>query len=411
MNRRHWPIALALLSVGIFGSYLLYTEYLVRHIKRDALIQMEMYRLVQQGIYNPEASTEAQAQEQLRALLELQQQIIRLGVPVIVINAAGEVQAAANMPFEHDLASAADQIRLKRHAAALEDENGSFSQPGLGEVYFGAPPILQGLRWIPWLQVSLGFVTLIVALGLIWANLRAERERLWAAMARELAHQMGTPLSSMAGWLEVLRLPEAQRAELGDDRRIAQELEADLERLERVSRRFELIGQQPRLEVVELRPLLEELELYLRPRLPRVGHEVRFGVRVDPALPPIRANRVLLLWALENLVKNALDALAGRGGRIRVAGLAPHNERVRIAVVDDGPGIPANLRERVFEPGVTTKSRGWGVGLSLARRIVEEIHGGRIAVRARRGGGTVFMIELPTGDGAPRHGPARRTTA
>jgi len=126
---------------------------------------------------------------------------------------------------------------------------------------------------------------------------------------------------------------------------------------------------------------------------------------VQDATLTVRGNHVLLVWALENLVKNALDALAGRGGRIRVAARRAENGWVRIFVADTGPGIPAHLRDRIFDPGITSKPGGWGVGLSLVRRIIVNVHGGRIAVRPRRGAGTVFEIELP-GEDASR--PGRR---
>ncbi|MGH7475876.1 MAG: sensor histidine kinase [Longimicrobiales bacterium] len=391
MNRRYWPAALAFIAIAIFGSYLIYTQHLVRQIEREAAIQREMYGLIQRGLL----ATEPGGGGEQAALFELQRRMIDLGVPIIVLDPAGRPSAYENLPFDVDPADPALDRRLLGYAARLAQENAPVVVPGAGEIYFGSPPILRGLRWIPWLQVSGGVVALLIAFGLVWSNVRAERERLWAAMARELAHQMGTPLSSMSGWLEVLRLPHDERAELGDDADIAHELGADLERLERVSRRFELIGKRPRMERVELASLLSELERYLRPRLPRLGAGVRLGVRARSGVPPVTANRVLLLWALENLVKNALDALAGRGGRIRVLATAGPNGDPRLLVADNGPGIPGAIRARLFEPGTTTKSAGWGVGLSLARRIIENLHGGRIAVRARQGGGTVFVIDLP----------------
>ena len=224
-----------------------------------------------------------------------------------------------------------------------------------------------------------------VALGallffLTRSAVRAERELLWAATARELAHQMATPLSALAGWVEVLKLAPSERAALVDAERIAAEIGADVERLERVSRRFELIGQTPTLEAVPVAAVVNELESYLRPRLPRLGGEVRLRARIRPGLPPVRGNRVLLVWALENLVKNSLDALAGRGGgQIRIAAAAVGPDRIRFSVADTGPGIMTAARERIFEPGYSTKLGGWGVGLSLTRRIMSKICTGGVS--------------------------------
>ena len=225
---------------------------------------------------------------------------------------------------------------------------------------------------------------------------------MWAAMARELAHQMGTPLSSLSGWVDILRMTTDEGETMVAPDQVARHIGADVERLSRVSQRFELIGKAPALKRVPAGVIIADLESYLRPRLPRLGAGVRFMGRVRGEPAPLLANQVLLVWALENIVKNALDALAGRGGRIRVVARPLEDGWVAIDVADNGPGIPPNVRGRIFEPGVSTKSAGWGVGLSLARRIIEDYHGGRISARPRRGGGTVFEIRLP----AERSGPA-----
>src|SRR5690606_23799455 len=269
----------------------------------------------------------------------------------------------------------------------LARQNEPIYEPGRGAIYFGRPPILRWLRWIPWLQVGAAVLLLSVSFGLIRADLRAERERMWAAMARELAHQMGTPLSSLAGWVELLGMSDSERAALASPEHIAREVAADLERLERVSRRFELIGKPPALTAVPVAEVIADLDRYIRPRLPRLasGREVR--TRVQDAALAAHGHRALLAWALENLAKDALGGLAGRGGRIRVAARRGEQGRVRLFVAATGPGIPAGLRDRIFEPGVTSKAGGWGVGLSLVRRIVENVHGGRVVARPRRGSG------------------------
>src|SRR5690606_13624247 len=208
------------------------------------------------------------------------------------------------------------------------------------------------------------------------------------------------------GWVELLRMPARERATLASPEHIARELAADLERLERVSRRFELIGKPPALTRVAVAEIVAGLGRYMRPRLPRPASGVDLRIRVqDPALA-VHGNRVLLVWALENLLKNALDALAGRGGRIRVAARRAEDGWVRLYITDTGPGIPPHLRDRIFEPGVTSKAGGWGVGLSLVRRIIVNVAGGRIVARPRRGAGTVFATELP-GENASLRGRGR----
>lgn len=396
MNRRHWPAALTLLALLVFGSYLFYTEKLVREIRAEAKIQTRMYALVQRGLLAPDESGE------LQSLMELQRAFRDLRVPMIAVNAQGQAYGAMNLPFKADLNSDSGQAAVRRFAATLALRNPPVGVAGVGEVYFGSPPLVAWLRWVPWLQAGGVLLLLLVTIGILQANARAERERMWAAMARELAHQMGTPLSSLSGWVEVLALPREERDAFGSDGRLAEAVGADVERLERVSRRFELIGKPPTLQQVAPAQVLLELERYLRPRLPRLGANVELSVRVQPGLPPILASPVLLAWALENLVKNAMDALAGRGGRIAITARRTSDGRVRILVADDGPGIAPEVHGRIFRAGVSTKNSGWGVGLSLTRRIVEELHRGRISVRNRGNGGAMFEILLPVVGGTTR---------
>jgi len=396
MDQRSWPAALTLLALVVLGAFLLYTERIVREVRTEAAMHTRMYALVQEGLLSLEPGAD------LQALIEVQRTLTELGVPVVAVNEQGEPYAVANLPFKADLAVPADRRRILDYVRRLDRQNPPIHEPGAGTIHFGAPPIIAWLRWAPWFQVGVALILGGIGFVVVRSHVRADRERFWAATARELAHQMGTPLSSLAGWVELLRLPAAERDALVPTERIAQEIGADVERLERVSRRFELIGKPPALEVVDVVGVVEELERYFRPRLPRLGSGVRLGARVSRGIPAVRANRVLLVWALENVVKNALDALAGRGGRIRIAAAPVASGYVRFSVTDTGPGIAPVVRDRLFTPGVTTQVGGWGVGHSLTRRIIEDLHAGRVTARSRRGGGTVFEIDLPVADsGAP----------
>jgi signal transduction histidine kinase len=409
MKRRYWPALLAVAALAVFATYLAYTQYVVAEIKAQARVNSRIYSLVQRGLL-------AQPGEELAALVDIQVTLDSIDVPIVVFGAAGEPYGATNLPesvlgMENPppdlIQTPGARRRLAEFAATLESRNPANKAvaPGIGTVYFGDPPLLAWLRWVPYLQVAGALLLVLVAFAIIRADVRAERERLWAAMARELAHQMGTPLSSLAGWIEVLRLPAEERAALVTADHVADVIDADVERLERVSRRFELIGKRQTLEPVQVRDVVDELEQYFRPRLPKLGRGIALRTRVERALPAVRANRVLLVWALENVIKNAIDALGGRGGRILVAAHGAANGRLHIHIADDGPGIPPEVRDRIFDPGVTTKSGGWGVGLSLTRRIIHELHGGRVSVRERPRGGTVFDIVLPvTGPGKRREG-------
>jgi hypothetical protein len=249
------------------------------------------------------------------------------------------------------------------------------------------------LRWLEWFQV--GLLVTAVAVG-AWAYRNAvhrHRDRLWVAVARESAHQLGTPLMSIGAWVDRL---EAGSTSPGD---AAAHLRADVERLERVAKRFERIGRPAARDRVAVGAVAERVAGYFTPRLPRHAHAIRIVVDAPESGPYVRGDAVLIEWALEVLVRNSVDALSGRGGTIQLA-VAGTSGHAALRVTDDGPGIPPEVRSTLFEPGVTTKTGGWGIGLALAKRIVEDVHGGRLSLGpAARG--AEFVITLPLAERRP----------
>jgi signal transduction histidine kinase len=400
MHRRHWPTVFGLLAALILGWYLLYTELVIRQMRRDAVAHSRIYATVMRGLNDPRDDAAEQT------LLDLSAQIQEIGIPIVVTDADGFPTAVANLPFDADPTEPASQLRIRDYLEEIAQQNPPTVVPGPGgeqfTVYFGDPPLVRRLRWIPWLQTGALLGLLAAAWWMFQHNQRTERERIWAAMARESAHQMGTPLSSLEGWLEILRLPPEERDSLASLPVVAAEIEADLERLHKVSRRFEWIGRPVRRERVEVAKLLRTLEQYVWVRLPQLAQGVELKVEPAAEVAPVLGNAILLEWALENLVKNALDALAGSGGEIHIEAHQHSARRVEIRVSDNGPGVAPAVRATLFDPGVTTKKGGWGVGLSLTRRIVEDVHGGRIALLPAERGAT-FVLTLPA---APASEPA-----
>ncbi len=386
--RGRWSVLLALLFVLLLGWYLFYTQQIVQALRADAEVFTEIFSEVQNAQVDPDP---AAAETALFRILDM---LIETGVPIVITGPQDTVMAVENLPFDADIGTPDGQARVRRYVRSLDARNPPIGNPNVQHIHYGDSPDARRLVWIPWLQAGGLLMTVLVGLAVIQSQRRADSERAWTSMARELAHQLGTPISSLKGWLEVMRVaPDERPGSLGEHE-IADALEEDLSRLERISHRFELIGREPELEPLDLRVVVEDLERYLQARLPRLGRGVKLRVEFSDHVPTVKGNDVLLAWALENVVKNALDALAGTGGKIELRAY-PANQFVALRISDDGPGVDPEVRDRIFEPGVSTKSSGWGVGLALSRRIVEGVHGGRIELLEGPTDGATFVIYLP----------------
>ncbi|MCH7933123.1 MAG: HAMP domain-containing histidine kinase [Gemmatimonadetes bacterium] len=404
MIRIRWPVALPTLFLILFGWYLIYTQQLLVGLNENQELTSEVFRIAQELIQDPGGSETSGTGGRLRdvrgfenLLFELQEVIIQSGIPMIWVNPADSVLSVENLPFDADIFTPAGQELVSAFVRGLELTGREPVRGAAGDrIYFGDTPQLSGLRWIPWLQASGLMLTALIGFLVIRYQRRAEQDKAWTAMARELAHQLGTPISSLQGWLELLSLPAEERPEGSEGDAVALGIEEDLVRLERISHRFELIGRDPDLETLDIREVVRDLEQYLQARLPRLASGVLLVVDVPRGMPEIRGSEVLLSWALENVVKNALDALAGRGGEIRLKVRRGPTGWLHLRIQDTGPGVDPEVRDRIFEPGVSGKGRGWGVGLTLTRRIIEVTHKGHIFLLDNEGQGAIFEIRLPT---------------
>jgi signal transduction histidine kinase len=380
-------IVVAVGVVLLLGSYIVYTQRVVVELRREAERSGRMYARVFEALADP-------ASDPSNALFELSRQIAESKVPVLVTDAQGNLAAAVNTPYDKlaGTGAHADPRRpgnesLRRYIATLDRQNPPVGEEGVGTIHIGDTPLVLGLRFIPLVQAGTLALLLLAGLYAVRTRGRADREKVWAGMARESAHQLGTPLSSLSGWLELL----GEREEDPLAGQAIEHMRGDLDRLERVAHRFERIGRPPRRDPVDVRALVETVGGYFRARVPTLAHAVDIAASGGDEPLVIHGDAVLLEWALEALMKNAVDALAGRGGRIYITS-ARVPEGVRIRVADDGPGIPREIRARVFDAGFSTKDRGWGVGLSLARRIIEENHGGHLLLVPSPRGATFDVI-------------------
>ena len=380
MRRGIPELTVGLLFALLLTSYIVFTQQVVRDLKGEGKRTSEKYARV----FRAQIDTTESASTQ--ALFDLSRSIREEGVPLVVTDRAGVPTSSANIPAT----IVNDDSLLRAYIRALDRLNPPVVDSIIGQIHYGNPPIVRWLRIIPALQAASALVLVLAAAYIVRTRGNAERERVWAGMARESAHQLATPLSSLSGWIELLEergVDEQTQAALT-------QMQADLVRLDRGAHRCERIGREPRRDTVDVAALAERLASYFRQRVPTLKHAVSIEVTPPEAPFTVQGDAVLLEWSMEVLVKNAVDALAGRGGHISVKTEERAGGGARVTVSDDGPGIAREVRGRIFEPGFTTKSSGWGIGLSLARRIVEENHGGTLRL-ASSDRGTSFEIILP----------------
>jgi hypothetical protein len=375
--RRFAPILIVALVVLLSGLGAGAALIVVRHFQQDAKSISVLFSGVFAGLNDPRPGAEA------GALLRLGEHVRSQGVPLVVTDRTGQVTAAANLPFD----AALDDPRVRQYADMLDLENPPIVDSVVGTVHYGPVP---AKRQLTALAVLEGLTVLGIG-GVAYLAYRnamaAQRDRLWVAMAREAAHQMGTPLTSLQGWIEQLR------SRPGDVPGLPDHLAADAERLERVAQRFERIGHMVKREPIALGALANKVAAYFRPRLPRHANPIELRVDAEQNGPVVLGDGILLEWALESLIKNAIDALQGQRGSITLR-TGVDDAFATLRVLDDGPGVARELRSSIFEAGTSTKTGGWGIGLALVRRVVEDSHGGELSLEATDRGAS-FLIKIP----------------
>jgi len=280
-----------------------------------------------------------------------------------------------------------DPVYVQQKLAEMADENMpikvSFGEQGSSYIFYKDSELLTIMKYFPIVQILIIAVFLAIAYLLFSYSRRAEQNRVWAGMAKETAHQLGTPLSSIMAWLELLKMREGTEE-------AAKEIEKDIERLEVITERFSKIGSVPKLEENDIVDIVLKSIEYLKPRTPKKINYI-LNLPDKPILLPV--NGSLFSWVIENICKNAIDAMAG-SGTITVQ-LKEESKQVLIDFIDTGKGISITEQKAIFNPGYTRKKRGWGLGLSLSKRIIRDYHKGKIFVKSSVSGkGTTFRVVL-----------------
>ncbi len=257
-------------------------------------------------------------------------------------------------------------------------------------LHYGESGLIRQLRWLPVSELAIAAIFIMIAyIGFSYIK-RSEQSNIWVGMAKETAHQLGTPLSSLMGWLERLRVDAVSNPQIGET---VGEMEHDINRLNKVAARFSKIGSTPNLKEENLTEVISDVMSYIGKRIPKSGKRVDLVIDA-PDNATANINRELFEWVIENLMKNALDAMEGSTGKISFA-ILQSGGRTTIDVTDTGKGIDPKFQKEIFRPGYSTKKRGWGLGLTLAKRIIEDYHRGKLYVRQSvPGAGTTFRIRL-----------------
>lgn len=371
-----WKLMLFLFALLIGAGTLLYTESFLKDLRK----QEEHAVRVWAHAVNVLSSGNIEGDISLHFMIVEENNTI----PIIITDENGEVVTYNNL----DSTKARNPDYIKKLIPVMAEQNEpivvEFAPGRTNILYYQESILLRQLRIYPW--VLLGVIALFVGIAYVaFSNARrTEQERVWSGMAKETAHQIGTPLSSMMGWIELLRGQGADEVALT-------EMGKDVDRLETITARFSKIGSVPQLEEIDVVEVVHESLDYLRHR---VSNKIAITFDSPDTQIIIPLNRHLFSWVIENLIRNAIDAIEGSGS-IDVS-LQEAGRHVRIDVRDSGKGLSRNQFKAIFRPGYTTKTRGWGLGLSLARRIVEDYHNGRIFVlRSDPGAGTTFRLLLP----------------
>lgn len=373
--------AVLIVAASLFVSYTL-TRDLQEEEKRNVGVWAEAMRSM------------AQADENTDLALVLKVMESNHTIPVIVLDEADNLLDCRNVSLSRrelrdsvaSIQARARSMRKAGHMMRLElTSSGNGESLGTLQICYGESLMLQRLARYPYVQLGVMALFLLIAFFAILSSKRAEQNRVWVGLSRETAHQLGTPISSLMAWTQILRDTYPQDP-------MIPEMETDVERLQLVADRFSKIGSRPELKRGRLADVVRTTADYMRRRAPE---QVKVSLRIEHEAAEAEAMLCapLYQWVLENLCRNAIDAIPNGIGRLSIS-LAVREGRALILVSDTGKGIPRKDFKNVFRPGFTTKKRGWGLGLSLAKRIIEEYHSGRIYVRdSQPGHGTTFAIE------------------
>ena len=367
------------LVIGLFS----YTGFLSRELREDNREVVKLYAEIIAGAVNDDSNSNID--------FIFENIIKKVKFPIIQSDTKKNPQLWTNLPKEVNtyeerisFIKSMDVINEPIPLVYFDQESEPIT---FGFLHYGDSSLIQKIKI--WTYVEIISIGLFICIGFVgFSYIRnSEKQNIWIGLSRETAHQLGTPVSALIGWLDYLK------HEKTDLEKILPEIESDIERLQQVNRRFSKMGSKPEVEYFNLSKRISSTLEYLEKRMPSLGGKVILVNKIDPDVK-IKANGTLISWAVENLIRNGIDAINKENGKIEVA-LKQDANYVKIHITDNGCGIPKKDWKNIFRPGFTTKNSGWGLGLSLCERIINDVHGGKVSVLASSiSEGTTFEIAI-----------------
>ncbi len=387
LKRKRGKILLLFIAVIIGVGSLIYTNWLTGKVAVEERNKVELWAAATEGMSEaPIESTTAQMDSLNTKYLNILNEIITKNttIPIIVVDAKGSLNVDKNIKYSPDkkeqiLTRELEKMKVHSDPIRIDLLEGDYLL-----LYHNESNILKNLRYYPLVQLLVVIVFILAAYFAFNATRQAEQNHVWVGMSKETAHQLGTPISSLMAWIELLKLQNVDEA-------LVAEFEKDTHRLEKITERFSKIGSKPELHYLNVAEVLNSAVNYLKTRS---STRVKFeNLYEEDKIMMVPLNAALFSWVIENLCKNAIDAMDNQG-TISIE-LYEKNSSVIIDINDTGKGVPKSQFKTIFQPGYSTKKRGWGLGLSLAKRIVENYHGGKIFIKwSEIGKGTTFRIIL-----------------
>ncbi len=377
-KKRQWKVALLIIAIGIGVFSLSYTNQLVEKMKGEERKRMLLWA---------EATRYLANSEDLGQNINFYLNVItnNTTIPVILTDGNDSIIAVLNLSTKKVESSDYQKKRLQKMKNGHNPIIINFLDGEKNILYYEDSTILKQLAVYPYVQLT--FIAFFIAISYLAfsASRKAEQNQVWVGMSKETAHQLGTPISSLLAWLEILEQTDENQQYIG-------EMQKDITRLQMIAERFSKIGSLPDLQLTDLQSTLDSAISYMKIRTSKnITFKIHYNTEGEVILP---LNKSLFHWVIENIVKNAVDAMEGKG--IITIYMVQNTKEAAIEISDTGRGIPKGKQKSIFNPGYTSKERGWGLGLSLAKRIIENYHQGKIFVQnSELDKGTTFKIILP----------------